>query len=91
MESGSNLRVFPGPKPATLRDRKPALTSMFAGQSRFSSVGLTGFEPATPCPCPEAATDRSSFAETRADLRKHLVEAIQFVRELDLESGLLAD
>jgi hypothetical protein len=48
VESGSNLRVFPERKPATLRDRKPTLTSMFAGQSRIHSVGLTGFEPATP-------------------------------------------
>jgi hypothetical protein len=44
---------------------------MFAGQSRIQSVGLTGFEPATPCPSTRAPTDGRWFAQICADLRKH--------------------
>jgi hypothetical protein len=58
-----------------------------AGSLVGLTVGLTGFEPATPCPSTAAATDLSSFAETCADLRKHLGAEILLLLGRDLKSG----
>jgi len=55
------------------------------------SVGLTGFEPATPCLSTRAATVPSSFAETCVDLHKHLTAATRLLLHLDRQSGLLTE
>jgi hypothetical protein len=54
-------------------------------------VGLTGFEPATPCASTTPATDRRSYAETCADLRQHLVAATGLLRDLDLKCARLPE
>ncbi len=66
---------------------QPALTQRFRRSGPVHFVGLTGFEPATPCPSARAATNMSSFADTCADLRKHLVAAILKCSSLTLRAG----
>ena len=60
----------PGPTPRKRNKPNPP-GSAVRDVLRHHMVGLTGFEPATPCPSTRAVTDRSSFVERCADLRKH--------------------
>ncbi len=54
-------------------------------------VGLTGFEPATPCSLDSGSEKPSSFSEICADLRKQLISAAWLLLDFDPASGLLAE